>query len=112
MPKYTLTFLAALSMGMLAGCANDLDDNGAVRQEGDINTRGEVIHQRAQSPVLGETTGDGQPRDMRTGGGVSGNDLPASESLENRRRVNQADPTNTGPIRTDEPLREPVRDAD
>lgn len=115
MPKYTWIILAALSAGMLAGCASDdLDDSGATRQEGDIHTSDEGINQRARSPLLGDTTGGGQPRDLRTGGGTTGSDVPAGERLDEARRIREADPSaNKGPIPVDPgPIRDNVNEAD
>src|SRR5688572_16964715 len=110
MPKYTWMMLAALSAGVVGCASDDLDDNGATRQEGDVNISGDTVNQRSRSAVLGETTGDGRPRDQRTGGAVTGDDVAPAERLDDARRVREAAPTgNTGPIPVDpEPSRERV----
>src|SRR5687767_3881861 len=90
-------FMAAtLIAGLLAsGCASDTDpDNGGVygaRQEGDLMADPGRDVERPYTPVLGDTTGDGMPRDRRTGGGITGTDVTPAERTDNNQRTRTND---------------------
>jgi hypothetical protein len=86
---------AILAGGFLTGCCcHDHDHDHAAcdhhhhgpekayRQEGDLATQDwNEIRKSPYSPILGDTTGDGLPRDMRTGGGITGNDVTLYDRL-------------------------------
>jgi hypothetical protein len=92
--------LAIAAGGLAAGCANnDLEDRGATRQEGNLSARPGVDEpQRPYSPVMGDTTGGGQPRDLRTGGGAVGPDVTPQEQIDEKIRTRTNTPEGTGPI--------------
>jgi hypothetical protein len=94
MTKY---LAATLITGLLAsGCASDTDpDNGGVygaRQEGNLDAAPGRDVQQPYTPVLGDTTGDGLPKDRRTGGAITGSDVTPAERLNQ----NEATRTNDG----------------
>lgn len=85
-------FATVCALGLLAsGCAShDETDQGGVygaRQEGNLDASPQRDVQQPYSPVLGDTTGDGLPKDRRNGGGITGSDVTPSE------KVNQTDKT-------------------
>jgi hypothetical protein len=93
------TVAAALIAGLLAsGCASyeDTDpDNGGVygaRQEGNLDAAPQRDVNQPYTPVLGDTTGDGAPRDRRTGGAITGDDVTPAERANQNQRTN----SNTG----------------
>jgi hypothetical protein len=102
-----------LASGLAAGCAdNEVDTRGASRQEGSLDT---YQRERAYSPIMGDTSGDGMRRDMRTGGVITGDDVPARERLneDTRTRINiDRQRENTGPIRGDSGTSSPSRSDD
>jgi hypothetical protein len=81
-------------LGLLAcGCATHEENEQAgiygSRQEGNIDARPGRDTNEPYTPVIGDTTGDGMPRDRRTGGAVTGTDVTPAE------RVNNNDKTRT-----------------
>jgi hypothetical protein len=92
---------AVLAGGLAAGCADNDVDNGTSRQEGSLDSYPNA-RERTYSPIMGDTSGDGMRRDMRTGGVITGDDVPAREQLneDTRTRINvERQRENTGPIR-------------
>jgi hypothetical protein len=90
-----------LAGGLAAGCADNDVDSGTSRQEGNFNSYPNE-RERAYSPIMGDTTGDGMRRDMRTGGVITGDDVQPREQLnEDTRTRSNIDRRreNTGPIR-------------
>src|SRR3954469_9684939 len=89
---------------MSAGCAtheetdHDADRAGVygARQEGNLAPApGREVNQ-PYTPVVGDTTGDGLPRDRRTGGGITGGDVTPSEKINNNDKTRSNDATTTG----------------
>jgi hypothetical protein len=102
---------AVLAGGLAAGCADNDADSGATRQEGSLNSYPNQ-RERAYSPLMGDTSGDGMRRDMRTGGVITGDDVPARDQLNEdaRTRINiDRQRENTGPIRGDNNNSSPSR---
>jgi hypothetical protein len=97
-------FTTVCALGLLAsGCAspndNDYDyDPGrggvyGARQEGNIDAAPGRDVREPYTPVMGDTTGDGLPRDRRTGGGITGQDVTPSERIENNEKTRSNDGT-------------------
>jgi hypothetical protein len=94
-------FTTVCVLGLLAsGCAShdDTDDNGiyGARQEGDIQAAPNRDVQQPYTPVLGDTTGDGLPKDRRTGGGITGSDVTPQERINNTEKTRSNDASGTG----------------
>ena len=93
-------FAAVCVLGLLAsGCAShddpdhDADRSGVygARQEGNLDaTPGRDVRE-PYTPVMGDTTGDGLPRDRRTGGGITGQDVTPSERINNNEKTRTND---------------------
>ena len=86
---------------MSAGCAtheetdHDADRAGVygARQEGNIDAApGRDVNQ-PYTPVVGDTTGDGSPRNRRTGGGITGGDVTPAERINNNDKTRSNDAT-------------------
>jgi len=98
-------FASVCMLGLLAsGCAtNDDTKEGGVygaRQEGNLDASPQRDVQQPYTPVVGDTTGDGLPKDRRNGGAITGQDVTPSEKINNseKTRTNDASGgTNTGP---------------
>ncbi|MGE5609682.1 MAG: hypothetical protein ACM359_10540 [Bacillota bacterium] len=103
---------AILAGGFLTGCCchhhhdDDYADRHrchkgpekAYRQEGDLATQDWVeLRKSPYSPILGDTTGDGLPRDMRTGGGITGNDVTMYDRLRAGRSLPPSDNIDSNP---------------
>ena len=100
MNRLTLAVAFALAAGLAAGC-NNYDGTGSLsRQEGDIHTKDPAVSNRVTSPIQGETTGDGQKTDSRTGGRLTGTDLSGRDAEKTAPVAVPPDNRNTGPIRT------------
>jgi hypothetical protein len=85
--------LAAIAV-VAVGCQRT-----GVRQEGDLLTRSPAeIQAQPVGAIRGDTTGGGLPRDMRTGGGITGGELTGPEII--RATQMPAEPE----IRYDEPI--------
>ncbi|HEV8604801.1 MAG TPA: hypothetical protein VGQ99_05515 [Tepidisphaeraceae bacterium] len=87
-------FATVCVLGLLAsGCASHDDtEQGGVygaRQEGNLDASPGRDTREPYAPVMGDTTGDGLRKDMRTGGGITGKDVTPAE------RVNENDKTRT-----------------
>ena len=95
---------AIVAGGLAAGCAdNDVDSTGTGRQEGSLDSYPNQ-RERSYSPIMGDTAGDGMRRDMRTGGVITGDDVPVRDQLneDTRTRINiDRQRESTGPIRGD-----------
>ena len=106
---------AVLAGGLAAGCAdNDVDSAGTRRQEGSLDSYPNQ-RERSYSPIMGDTAGDGMRRDMRTGGVITGDDVPAREQINEdaRTRINaERQRENTGPIRGNSGTSSPSRGSD
>ena len=90
---------------MSAGCAthdetdhDDIDRSGVygARQEGNIDAAPGRDVQQPYTPVVGDTTGDGMPKDRRTGGGITGGDVTPAEKINNNDKTRSNDATTTG----------------
>ena len=73
-------------LGLLASelrSHDDTDEGGVygARQEGNLDAQPARDVQQPYTPVVGDTTGDGMPRDRRTGGGVTGQDVTPHEKI-------------------------------
>ena len=103
-------FATVCVMGLMAcGCAtheetdHDADRAGVygARQEGNLDAQPQRDVQQPYTPVLGDTTGDGLPKDRRNGGGITGQDVTPSERINNTEKTRSNDGsgsgTNTGP---------------
>jgi len=93
-------FAAVCMMGLLScGCAthdetdHDADRAGVygARQEGNLDAQPGRDVQQPYTPVVGDTTGDGLPRDRRTGGGITGSDVTPSERINNTEKTRTND---------------------
>jgi hypothetical protein len=92
-------FTTVCVLGLLAsGCAShdDTDDGGSggvygARQEGNIDAQPGRDVKEPYTPVLGDTTGDGMPRDRRTGGGITGSDVTPAEKVNNNEKTRSND---------------------
>ncbi|HEX2973418.1 MAG TPA: hypothetical protein VHP11_13870 [Tepidisphaeraceae bacterium] len=76
-----------LTGGFLGGCCchhhHDQEPRQAFRQEGDLATQDWTeLTKGPYSAILGDTTGGGLPRDVRTGGGITGNDVTVYQRLK------------------------------
>ena len=83
-------------LGSLAsGCAShdDTDEGGVygARQEGNLYASPNRDVQQPYTPVLGDTTGDGLPKDRRNGGGITGQDVTPAEKVNNNEKTRQND---------------------
>jgi len=90
-------FTTVCVLGLLAsGCAShdDTDESGVygARQEGNLDAHPGRDVNEPYSPVLGDTTGDGLPRDRRHGDGITGSDVTPAERINNndKTRTNDA----------------------
>lgn len=70
-----IAVLAAIGLWSVA-----CETNEGHRQEGDLSTRSP-----AHSASPGNTTGDGLPRDTRTGGAIDSNDLTPTQRIDAER---------------------------
>ena len=89
MPKL---FATVAVLGLLtSGCAShdDADEAGVygARQEGNLDATPGPDIREPYAPIPGDTTGDGLPRDRRTGGAITGPDVTPAE------RINESDKT-------------------
>jgi len=89
-------FATVCVLGLLtSGCASHDDtDQGGVygaRQEGNLDAQPGRDVQQPYTPVLGDTTGDGLPKDRRNGGGITGPDVTPAEKINNTDKTRQND---------------------
>ena len=83
-----LILLTAVASALcIAGCADDAGTYRAPPPHDQLDDP----YRTTYSPVPGHTTGGGLPRDMRTGGGITGSDVPPSTRLEKERMQDLAD---------------------
>jgi hypothetical protein len=94
-------FTTVCVLGLLsAGCAthDDTREDGVygARQEGNLDAQPQRDVQQPYTPVLGDTTGDGLPKDRRNGGGITGQDVTPSERINNNDKTRSNTGTGTG----------------
>ena len=86
-----------LASGVAVGCDSTNDDDVYPDQNMPDSQSLTDPYGNVYSPIKGDTTGSGQPRDLRTGGAITGNDVTPREKLEKSTRENTPPPTDDRP---------------